>query len=200
MVCAKQRTYLVCWLGPRPQPARLSFVGWGPDPNQPVSRLLVGAPTPTSPSLVCWLGPRPQPARLSFVGWAPTPTSRHGSCDVCMPRCFDRPFSDSERHFRTEAFQATMRANPAYRRESRIYTSIDKPMTISERPSRIPGFYDKSLGDRVQTIAGLSQLAPEHVAALDGTGGLTPEQANHMIENVVGIHALPLGVAVNFLI
>src|SRR6185503_3958945 len=51
---------LVCWLGPRPQPARLSFVGWGPDPNQPVSRLLVGAPTPTSPSLVCWLGPRPQ--------------------------------------------------------------------------------------------------------------------------------------------
>src|SRR6185436_12743235 len=75
-----------------------------------------------------------------------------------------------------------------------------KPMTISERPSRIPGFYDKSLGDRVQTIAGLSQLAPEHVAALDGTGGLTPEQANHMIENVVGIHALPLGVAVNFLI
>jgi hydroxymethylglutaryl-CoA reductase len=73
-------------------------------------------------------------------------------------------------------------------------------MTISERPSRIPGFYDKSLGDRVQTIAGLSQLAPEHMAALDGSGGLTPEQANHMIENVVGIHALPLGVAVNFLI
>jgi hydroxymethylglutaryl-CoA reductase len=73
-------------------------------------------------------------------------------------------------------------------------------MTISERPSRIPGFYDKSLGDRVQTIAGLSQLPPEHIAALDGSGGLTPEQANHMIENVVGIHALPLGVAVNFLV
>src|SRR6185503_11355969 len=53
--------------------APISFVGWGPDPNQPVSRLLVGAPTPTSPSLVCWLGPRPQPARLSFVGWGPDP-------------------------------------------------------------------------------------------------------------------------------
>ena len=51
-----------------------------------------------------------------------------------------------------------------------------------------------------QTIAGLSQLAPEHIAALDGSRGLTPEQANHMIENVVGIHALPLGVAVNFLV
>ncbi|MBI5829818.1 MAG: 3-hydroxy-3-methylglutaryl-CoA reductase, partial [Chloroflexi bacterium] len=37
-------------------------------------------------------------------------------------------------------------------------------------------------------------------AALDGSGGLSPEQADHMIENVVGLHALPLGVAVNFVV
>jgi hydroxymethylglutaryl-CoA reductase len=73
-------------------------------------------------------------------------------------------------------------------------------MVASERPSRIPGFYDKSLGDRVETIAALAGLAPEHRAALDGSRGLTPEQANHMIENVVGICGLPLGVAVNFLV
>jgi hydroxymethylglutaryl-CoA reductase len=71
-------------------------------------------------------------------------------------------------------------------------------MAPSERPSRIPGFYDKSLSDRVDTIAALAGLAREERAALDGTGGLTPDQANHMIENVVGTHALPLGVAVNF--
>jgi hydroxymethylglutaryl-CoA reductase len=47
----------------------------------------------------------------------------------------------------------------------------------------------------VAAWAGLS--APAR-AALDGSGGLTPDQADHMIENVVGLHALPLGVAVNF--
>src|SRR5688500_6389095 len=73
-------------------------------------------------------------------------------------------------------------------------------MVASERPSRIPGFYDKSLGDRIDTISALAQLAPEHRSALDGSSGLTPEQANHMIENVVGTCALPLGVAVNFLV
>jgi hydroxymethylglutaryl-CoA reductase len=73
-------------------------------------------------------------------------------------------------------------------------------MVNSDRPSRIPGFYDKSLGDRIETITALMGLAPEHRAALDGSGGLTPEQANHMIENVVGTCALPLGVAVNFLV
>jgi len=71
-------------------------------------------------------------------------------------------------------------------------------MAVSERPSRIPGFYDKSLADRVDTIAGIAGLAREERAALDGSRGLTPDQANHMIENVVGTHALPLGVAVNF--
>jgi hydroxymethylglutaryl-CoA reductase len=73
-------------------------------------------------------------------------------------------------------------------------------MAASERPSRIPGFYDKSLADRVATIARAADLSPGEVAALDGSRGLSPEQANHMIENVIGTHALPLGIAVNFLI
>jgi hydroxymethylglutaryl-CoA reductase len=37
-------------------------------------------------------------------------------------------------------------------------------------------------------------------AALDGTGGLNLEQAGQMIENAIGLYALPIGVATNFLI
>lgn len=73
-------------------------------------------------------------------------------------------------------------------------------MSDSPRTSRLPGFYDKSPEDRARLIAEWAGLTPEQLAALDGTGGLTREQADHMIENVVGLHALPLGVAVNFLV
>ncbi|MEK7278546.1 MAG: hydroxymethylglutaryl-CoA reductase, degradative [Chloroflexota bacterium] len=66
--------------------------------------------------------------------------------------------------------------------------------------SRLPGFYDKTQPERAAAAAEWAGLSPADRAALDGTGGLTPAQADHMIENVVGLHALPLGVAVNFLV
>ena len=72
--------------------------------------------------------------------------------------------------------------------------------TSSSHTSRLPGFYDKPLAERAQTVAAWASLTPEQLAALDGSRGLTPEQADHMIENVVGLHSLPLGVAVNFLV
>ncbi len=72
---------------------------------------------------------------------------------------------------------------------------------MSEKPSsRIPGFYDKPQPERADIVAAWAGLDAKTRAALDGSGGLTPEQADHMVENVVGLHALPLGVAVNFLI
>jgi len=73
-------------------------------------------------------------------------------------------------------------------------------MSDPDHNSRLPGFYNQSLKDRGRTIAAWAQLAPEQLAALDGSVGLSPEQADHMIENVVGLHALPLGVAANFLV
>jgi len=73
-------------------------------------------------------------------------------------------------------------------------------MTQPEHTSRLPGFYDQSLTDRARIVAEWAQLTPEQLAALDGSGGLVPAQANHMIENVIGIHALPLGIAANFLV
>jgi hydroxymethylglutaryl-CoA reductase len=64
--------------------------------------------------------------------------------------------------------------------------------------SRITGFSNLSLEERLAELAQRGELSPDDVAALSGQAGLTAEQADHMIENVVGIHALPLGIALNF--
>lgn len=66
--------------------------------------------------------------------------------------------------------------------------------------SRIPGFYNLNLGARLAELAQRSNLSADDLAALDGSAGLSPAQADHMIENVIGVHALPLGVALNFVI
>ncbi|MDW8327660.1 MAG: hydroxymethylglutaryl-CoA reductase, degradative, partial [Anaerolineales bacterium] len=68
------------------------------------------------------------------------------------------------------------------------------------RTSRLPGFYQKTLAERAQMIAAWAALTPAEQAALDGSGGLTPQQADHLIENVVGVYALPLGIAANFVV
>ncbi len=68
------------------------------------------------------------------------------------------------------------------------------------RSSRLAGFYNKTLDERVETIAAWADLTKEETATLRGTMGLDQERADQMIENVVGRHALPLGIAVNFLI
>jgi hydroxymethylglutaryl-CoA reductase len=69
-----------------------------------------------------------------------------------------------------------------------------------QKSSRIPGFYDKSQPERAETVAAWAGLDAKTRAALDGTGGLTAEQASHMVENVVGVFGLPMGIAVNFLV
>ncbi|MFQ5811743.1 MAG: hydroxymethylglutaryl-CoA reductase, degradative [Anaerolineae bacterium] len=67
------------------------------------------------------------------------------------------------------------------------------------KSSRLPGFYKLGLEDRAAIIAERAGLTASEKAILMGKG-LGPAQADQMIENVVGIHALPLGIAVNFLI
>jgi len=68
-----------------------------------------------------------------------------------------------------------------------------------DKSSRLPGFYKLSLEERATIVTKLAGLTADEKAILMGKG-LGPDQANQMIENVVGIHALPLGIAVNFLI
>ncbi|MEW6085808.1 MAG: hydroxymethylglutaryl-CoA reductase, degradative [Chloroflexota bacterium] len=63
--------------------------------------------------------------------------------------------------------------------------------------SRISGFYNMPLAERRKKLADAADLSQPELAAWT-SGGLTPEAADHMIENVVGLHSLPLGIALNF--
>jgi len=64
--------------------------------------------------------------------------------------------------------------------------------------SRIPGFYNKSLSERLNEVARSSGLSLDELAVFQSQGGLSPEAADHMVENVIGTHALPLGIGLNF--
>lgn len=61
-------------------------------------------------------------------------------------------------------------------------------------------FYNLSREERAQWIADQSGLSIDDLAALTGARGLQPEQADAMIENVIGTYALPLGIAQNFVV
>ncbi len=66
--------------------------------------------------------------------------------------------------------------------------------------SRMSGLYNLSIEERLERVSETAELDAEKYAALEGTNGLTAEQAEKMIENVVGVYGLPLGIAANFLI
>lgn len=68
---------------------------------------------------------------------------------------------------------------------------------MQERTSRLAGFYKHSLEERAEIVAAWANLTPAEKALLM-EGDLSLEQANHMIENVVGTFTMPLGIAVNF--
>ena len=73
-----------------------------------------------------------------------------------------------------------------------------KPADAQAPSSRIARFYERSLSDRLVALEHAGQLAPESAAHLRQGGGLPLEIADRMIENVVAVHGLPLGVALNF--
>ena len=71
---------------------------------------------------------------------------------------------------------------------------------IPTHTSRLPGFREQELAERLDRLAQASGISPEALAALAGEAGLTPDQADHMVENAVGVFGLPLGVALNFVV
>lgn len=68
----------------------------------------------------------------------------------------------------------------------------------SPKSSKFPGFYKYTLKERQQTLLEAGWLDAENLSVLCGDAGLTAFQADHMIENALGIFSLPLGVALNF--
>ncbi|TAK14859.1 MAG: hydroxymethylglutaryl-CoA reductase, degradative [Anaerolineae bacterium] len=64
--------------------------------------------------------------------------------------------------------------------------------------SRISGFYKLPVGERLQMLANESGVPLDDLQALQE--GLRLDQADRMIENVAGVHALPLGIGLNFVV
>lgn len=73
-------------------------------------------------------------------------------------------------------------------------------MTEKRGTSRLTGFYKRTLAERAALVGQWAGLDTLDQATLLGMAGLNATQADQMIENVIGIYALPLGVATNFLI
>ncbi len=71
--------------------------------------------------------------------------------------------------------------------------SMDK-----RRSARLSGFYTKPLTERRATVSEWAGLNDREVGAL--SGGLSAEMADRMVENAVGVFALPFGIGVNLLI
>jgi hydroxymethylglutaryl-CoA reductase len=70
-------------------------------------------------------------------------------------------------------------------------------MSDKQHGSRIPEFRRLSLAARRRELAVRAELDMDDLALLD-TGGIAAADADRMIENAVGVYALPLGVALNF--
>jgi hydroxymethylglutaryl-CoA reductase len=64
--------------------------------------------------------------------------------------------------------------------------------------SRIPGFYKLPPEERLKVIVEMTGLSGDDVAQL--SAGLGVEQADRMVENVIGTFQVPLGIATNFII
>ncbi len=65
--------------------------------------------------------------------------------------------------------------------------------------SRIPGFYNLPIEQRLLKLAEAADLSTADLAAFN-SGGLPVDQADHMVENAIGTFGLPLGVALNFVV
>jgi hydroxymethylglutaryl-CoA reductase len=65
--------------------------------------------------------------------------------------------------------------------------------------SRISGFYNLTIEERRAKLADAADQTPDGLIPFT-TGGLSAESADHMIENVIGMYALPVGIGLNFMI
>lgn len=66
------------------------------------------------------------------------------------------------------------------------------------RSSRLSGFYQKSIAERVALVAAWADLSADETALL--SQGMGVAQGDKLIENVVGRYDLPLGIGTNFIV
>jgi len=65
------------------------------------------------------------------------------------------------------------------------------------RTSRFPGFYKITVAERRSLVSESTGVPAEQMERAFDDGGLNPEAADKFVENVLGVYALPLGVALN---
>jgi hydroxymethylglutaryl-CoA reductase len=63
--------------------------------------------------------------------------------------------------------------------------------------SRIPGFYRLSIAERRALVCERAGVELEALSSALAGGGLDPERADKLVENVVGTYSLPFGIALN---
>jgi len=68
------------------------------------------------------------------------------------------------------------------------------------KASRVSGFYKLSPEERMDYVKNFAGLSDKEVELLKSAGALRLDQADRMIENVIGTMPIPLGIAVNFLV
>ena len=73
-------------------------------------------------------------------------------------------------------------------------------MAPTSRRDEKEKFYNLSLDERHAWLQKTQNLDPQTISVLSGENGLNIEQADHMIENVIGVFSLPLGIAHNFIV
>jgi hydroxymethylglutaryl-CoA reductase len=66
--------------------------------------------------------------------------------------------------------------------------------------SRIPSFYNLKIEERRTELVKGGWLTSHDSEMLAGESEHSTELADHMIENVIGVHSMPLGIALNFVI
>jgi hydroxymethylglutaryl-CoA reductase len=64
--------------------------------------------------------------------------------------------------------------------------------------SELSGLYKLSMKERMSLLKEVAHLTDEEAGSIANTGGLPPEVADRMIENVVGGLTIPMGIATNF--
>jgi hydroxymethylglutaryl-CoA reductase len=70
----------------------------------------------------------------------------------------------------------------------------------TERGSRLPGFHELAVAERQARIAALADLTAEERALLASESPLALDTAARLTENTIAVYALPLGLALNFIV
>ena len=70
----------------------------------------------------------------------------------------------------------------------------DPKASLCRPSSRLPGFYRRSRDERRSLVEHLTGL-PRGATEVYDHGGIGPDQADSIIENTLGVYALPIAVA-----